>query len=184
MARLNKEDWLKRGLLLLVEHGVDSLTIDFMCQHLEVTKGSFYHHFKNREGFLEGLLAYWEITYTTQFIEISQTEADPLAQLQKLHKLVQTSHGTEETVIRAWAQVDPLARSYQERVDQRRINFIENLYIQLNIDEIMAHTVAQLIYATLIGAQNMIPAATNLELERMFDLVEQVITNHLKEDNV
>jgi AcrR family transcriptional regulator len=183
MARLSREDWLKRGLVLLVKHGVDSLTIDFMCQHLEVTKGSFYHHFKNRESFLEALLDYWETTYTTQFIEISRIEAGPLAQMQKLNELVEESYGTQETVIRAWAQVDPLAREYQERVDQRRIGFIRDLYLQLMDDETLAHTLAQLVYAILIGAQNILPAATQTELKRMFDLVEQVVISNLKEES-
>ena len=182
MARLSREDWLKSGLGLLVKHGVDSLTIDFMCRNLEVTKGSFYHHFKNREAFLEALLDYWEMTYTTQFIEISQSEASPLAQMQKLNELVEESHGTQETVIRAWAQVDPMARVYQERVDQRRIGFIRELYLQLMDDEILAHTMAQLVYATLIGAQTILPPATQLELKRMFDLVEQVVISNLKEN--
>ncbi len=182
MPRLNREEWLKEGILLLVKHGLDSLTIDFMCQHLNVTKGSFYHHFKNRDVFLEALLDYWETQYTLKFIEISQAEGDPLAQMQKLNDLVLNAHGTQETIIRAWAQSDPLARIYQERVDQRRLGFIRDLYLQLTSDEELAHTLAQLIYATLIGAQNIIPAATTLELKRMFRLIEQVVLSNLKED--
>lgn len=183
MPRLSREDWLKEGILLLVKHGVDSLTIDFMCRHLNVTKGSFYHHFKNRDVFLEGLLEYWENQYTLKFIEISEAAGTPLAQMQKLNELVLNAHGTQETVIRAWAQTHPIARTYQARVDQRRIKFIRDLYLQLTDNEEFAHTLAQLIYATLIGAQNMFPAATNLELKQMFSLIEQVVLSSLKEDN-
>ena len=89
----------------------------------------------------------------------------------------------QETIIRAWAQSDPLARTYQERVDQRRIGFIRDLYLQLTDDEELAHTLAQLIYATLIGAQNILPAATTTELKRMFRLIEQVVLSNLKEDD-
>ena len=50
MTRHKREDWLEQGLAVLVQAGVEALTIDGMCQRLGVTKGSFYYHFQNREA--------------------------------------------------------------------------------------------------------------------------------------
>lgn len=175
MAKLSKDDWLKQGLILLVKEGVDAVTIDGMCRQLEVTKGSFYHHFKNRDAFLEGLLTYWENTYTTQFIEFSLKGKTPLARIQRLNALVTQAHGTEENIIRAWAQTSPLAREFQERVDQRRMGFLAQLQFELHGDEALAQRTAQLIYATLIGAQQMMPPATQHELAAMFAMLEKIM---------
>ena len=71
MARLKRTDLLEQGLQQLVEEGVDALTVDSICSLLGVTKGSFYHHFKNRQIFLEALLQFLEETYTSKFIEFS-----------------------------------------------------------------------------------------------------------------
>lgn len=52
-SRRSKIDILAFGLDILSEYGEGELTIDFLCQKLGVTKGSFYHHFKSRDLFLE-----------------------------------------------------------------------------------------------------------------------------------
>jgi AcrR family transcriptional regulator len=171
MTRYTRHDWLVNALDILGRNGVDAVTIDAMCQHLSVTKGSFYHHFQNHEAFLEALLQYWEERYTTEFIDISQATDDPLEQLNRLNKLVIETHNTSETSIRAWAKVDALARSYQEKVDQRRLEFLRTLHQRLGRTEQEAAVLANLVYAILIGAQEMIPPLTQEELQAIYALL-------------
>ena len=47
MKRLNKEKWLQTGLDILNKTSYTDIKIEYLCKHLKVTKGSFYHHFKN-----------------------------------------------------------------------------------------------------------------------------------------
>ena len=174
MARLQREDWLEQGLITLAEQGVDALTIDAMCKLMTVTKGSFYHHFKNRETFLEAILAFWEDKYTQQFITVSQEGLNYQEKFERLHQLVIESYGTNEVNIRAWAQVDPLARKYQERVDQQRLNFLYELQQGLYENDALARTMAQLQYTTLIGSAQIIPALKQSDLENMYQLLAQL----------
>lgn len=174
MARLQRDDWLEQGLITLAEQGVDALTIEAMCKLMKVTKGSFYHHFKNREAFLEAILAFWEDKYTQQFITFSQDGLDHQEKSKRLHQLVLESYGTSEVNIRAWAQVDPLARKYQERVDQQRLNFLYELQQGLYEKDEIARTMAQLQYTTLIGSAQMIPALSQTDLEHMYQLLAQL----------
>ncbi|MFG1491038.1 TetR/AcrR family transcriptional regulator, partial [Oceanospirillum sp. HFRX-1_2] len=67
--KMLKDDWLSLGLELLVEAGVAQVKIDPLCQRAGATKGSFYHHFKNREVFLTELLNYWQQHYSQQLID-------------------------------------------------------------------------------------------------------------------
>ena len=65
MTNFSKETWIKKGLKVLAESGAASLTIKGLSFRLNVTKGSFYHHFKNRIVFINEMLEYWEnqLTY-------------------------------------------------------------------------------------------------------------------------
>lgn len=171
MARYGRKDWLEQGLHKLVAEGVEALTIETMCQQMGVTKGSFYHHFAHREAFLEALLQHWEEHYTSQFIAYSLEGAAPAEQLQRLIQLVVETHGTSETAIRAWAQHDPLARAYQERVDRRRLDFLYDRLLILTGDAARSQSLAQLLYVTLLGAQVMMPPLTSEELGRIYHLL-------------
>ena len=174
MARLKREDWLEQGLMTLAEKGVDALTIDAMCQLLSVTKGSFYHHFQNRDAFLEAILSYWEDKFTKQFIEFSQEGLSTQEKIERLHQRVIESYGTYEVNIRAWAQLDLLARKFQERVDQQRLNFLYELQKEMLSDEKVARTMAQLQYATLIGSTGIIPHLEADDLENMYQLLARL----------
>ena len=87
-------------------------------------------------------------------------------------ELVIASYGTEEIAIRAWAQVDPLARAYQQRVDTRRLEYLYELQLAIHTDPIRARTIAQLQYTVLLGSSAMLPPLTREELTRIYQLIE------------
>ncbi len=64
----NQQQWLKFALKQLVKHGPNQLTIAKLCDAKGVTKGSFYHHFNNRQQFIESLMEYWYQQMTVNFI--------------------------------------------------------------------------------------------------------------------
>jgi AcrR family transcriptional regulator len=175
MTRTTRHDWLENGLHLLSQSGIDNLTIDSICAHLKVTKGSFYHHFTNREDFLSAILDYWEATFTQRFIALSQEGTTPAEQMQRLTQLVVESHGTDEVAIRTWAQVDPVARAVQKRVDQQRITYLEQLQAHFTADPHHAHLMAKMIYAILIGAQTVLPPYTRDELNQVYHLLSTLV---------
>jgi AcrR family transcriptional regulator len=175
MAQLKRDDWLQHGLQALAEGGIDTLTIDALCQQLGVTKGSFYHHFGNHRAYLTAILEYWENEYTSRFINESQTGSTVEEQLKRLNDMVVASYGHYEVNIRAWAQSDPLAREFQERVDQRRLAYLYNLYKQWLNDDNRAKAMAHLVYTTLIGSSHLVPPLAQTEFEEMTDLLALLI---------
>ena len=50
-ARLTREAWLAKALDILAENP-EHLRIDELAERLDVSKGSFYWHFKNRSEFV------------------------------------------------------------------------------------------------------------------------------------
>src|SRR5260370_40582261 len=82
MALTTKRKWLKEGLDLLEETGAEALTIEALTSRLDVTKGSFYHHFNNYQDFKESLLVFWEEEGTLQIIQVAEKEASPRTRLE------------------------------------------------------------------------------------------------------
>lgn len=181
MSRYSRNDWLEQGLMVLVERGAAGLTIDVMCQRLNLTKGSFYHHFQNREQYLEAILEFWEERFTHQFITYSNEGKTPTERLSRLLKLVTETHGTSEIAIRAWAHVDPFARKIQERVDRKRIDYLFEQELALWGDERRARGVARLLYTTLIGAQEILPPLSGAQLDELYHLLNDLIWTRKQE---
>ena len=47
-ANNSKIVWLKLGIQIIDELGLNELKINVLCEKLNVTKGSFYHWFKSK----------------------------------------------------------------------------------------------------------------------------------------
>lgn len=67
--RLTREQWLQKSLDLLISGKHGKLRIDKITKDLNVTKGSFYWHFKNRRDFIESLAQYWDRIVQDELIE-------------------------------------------------------------------------------------------------------------------
>ncbi|NDJ51550.1 MAG: TetR/AcrR family transcriptional regulator [Chloroflexi bacterium] len=182
MPQLTRQDWLRHGLSILAEQGVDALRIGNLCTQLGVTKGSFYHHFSDHQAFLEALLEHWETEQTLRFIEESQEGETVQAQLRILTDRVLTSFGGHEIHIRSWAHSDPLAHAFQTRVDEQRVSYLYQLYRQLIDDDTQALAMAHLAYTTLIGSINMIPPLTAVQYEQITKLFEPLLRSLSQKD--
>ena len=93
--RITKKSWLKEGLDVLANLGAEKLTIDTLCIQLGVTKGSFYHHFKNRQNFIESLLAYWEEVNTLAVIKLSEGLGDTREKIKEITSIASMSSSQE-----------------------------------------------------------------------------------------
>ncbi len=174
MARTTQQMWLEEGLSALHKQGVDGLTVDNLCQRLNKTKGSFYHHFTSREGYVTALLDYWEEEQTSKFIEYSEQGQTPQEKIRRLFGLTLQPMNEPEVAIRAWALQDPLVRTYQERVDKRRIMYVEKLYFELTGDAERARVMGYMIYAVKVGSQQIIPPPNRNMITQMYQLLEQL----------
>jgi AcrR family transcriptional regulator len=174
MVRLSREAWLDEGLKQLREHGAEALTIDQLTRRLGVTKGSFYHHFRNREEYSQALLALWEEKLTRQLIEASSRGRDFSEKNLKLIQMTeQLTDSQLEVAIRAWAQQDPLAMSYQERVDRQRVEYLCELFRLVIDDEELVEAMALIRYSFYIGAQQIRPALSREQHIRLLHLLQE-----------
>ncbi len=169
MAKKTKGDWFKAGFVLLSEQGEAALTIDALITQLGVTKGSFYHHFKNRAAYSEALLDFWEKQMTQEVIKQSNVGNTPKERIKRLTSLtVDGGNPSLEVAIRAWALRDPQARSYQERVDQQRLAYCIHLSEGTTKNKSDAKMLGELFFTVFIGAQQTIPAIQGKRLTKLY----------------
>jgi AcrR family transcriptional regulator len=129
-APLARTDWLNAAIEILSDGGIAAVSIVQLANTLGVTRGSFYHHFTDREDLLRAMLDYWEKRWTVDIRE--QVSARQLPPADMLRALVQAIRDNRAAVydapFRAWALHDPLARTSLEEVDAFRLGYIRSLF--------------------------------------------------------
>ena len=79
-STLTPEGWIAAATDVLIDRGIDALRVDVLAKALDVTRGSFYWHFKDREALLVAVLNAWRDAATEQVIErFEGQQADPQA---------------------------------------------------------------------------------------------------------
>jgi AcrR family transcriptional regulator len=167
MAITVRRDWLEEGMAILEKSGAEALTIETLTNRLSVTKGSFYHHFKNYQDFKENLLAFYEEERTLQIIRLAERETSPQAKLERVMRAT-LQPSQLEVVMRAWALQDVLVRGHQQRIDQRRLTYLEELISARISDHSHAARMARLFYSIYIGSQHIVPPVQGTDLAHLY----------------
>ena len=175
MERLTAEDYFREALSVLGEYGSEAMTIAVLCDRLEVTKGSFYHHFGGMPGFVGQLLAYWESEHSERLIAISKAQPDPTLRIMTLTDLaVGLPHGPE-AAIRAWGRSNPEVAEVTARVDKRRERHTVDAVAALGLDRARARLFARIAMNVLVGVQQREHPVDLKRLRQMFEELNRVI---------
>ena len=149
---LRPEDWIREAMAVLVNKSVDGVSVDTLAKNLGLTRGSFYHHFLDRDDLLKRVLSTWRQIQTDQVI--NRYEQSNLSPLGRIHELIDLPFrgesarmgGSVELAIRAWARRDALARSVVDEVDVVRMNYIRHCFELLGYKKESQRHVAFLLY--------------------------------------
>jgi AcrR family transcriptional regulator len=159
----SKRDWLDAGLVLLAEQGAPSVTIERLAERLELSKGSFYHHFKGMRGYRTALLEHFETERTTRFVEqAEQAGGDRLRTLVDLVVAPGPAPGLE-IAVRAWALQDAEARTVQERIDRTRVDYLTGICGDAEL--------GRALYLVVVGAGQVVPPLSGRRLKTALELV-------------
>jgi hypothetical protein len=64
---------------------------------------------------------------------------------------------------------DTAVRQTQSRIDGRRREYVQSLCAEITGDVVLAETIAQMLYAILVGSEQMQPPIVADDLQRLFD---------------
>jgi AcrR family transcriptional regulator len=171
-----KPQWLSAGLEALRKGGVGAVRVERLAGEVGVTKGSFYHHFRDRGALLDALLEFWSREMTDAEFERIQTLRGGLAArlLALAEDVLEKGMGRYDPAIRAWARNDRKVAAAVAQVDRRRIRALTELFEEEGFAAAEARTRARLFYTFLLGEPQMrAPAREPAELEKMVKILTE-----------
>lgn len=174
MARKTRENWLEAGLVLLEEAGAARLKIDTLTQRLGVTKGSFYHHFKNFQDYKTNLLDYYEQARTVQVIALVEGEETAVQRLERILSVTVQASAKLEVAMRAWSLQDDEARQYQTRIDTQRLAYAEAVFLEITKNAEQAKKMSQMLYTLYIGSSQLLPPISGKALDGLYQEFKQL----------
>jgi AcrR family transcriptional regulator len=173
MTRVTRGDWIQEGFRILADDGEGALTVDALCERLDRSKGSFYHHFGGRPGYVQALLEAWEREATDRLIETGHADAPVEDRLRAVNRQASELRNARlERAIRGWAAREAEARDVQDRVDRRRLAFLEELCAERMGESEAAKRLARVFQLAFVGAQHLDPPLEGDELYRTFRFLD------------
>jgi TetR/AcrR family transcriptional regulator, transcriptional repressor for nem operon len=73
---------------LVLQRGFHATTVDEICAAADVTKGSFFHHFENKEDIARAAVRAWGEMGQSLYAEAWKTPGDPLAEIHRLLEIM------------------------------------------------------------------------------------------------
>ena len=96
VAGTTKQQLLEQGMALLLRNGYSDLGIAAILESTGIPKGSFYHHFKNKEDFgLQAIDLYMQGVHAALDACLVDESLPPLRRVRRFFELVQESYRGE-----------------------------------------------------------------------------------------
>jgi len=170
VTKLSRRDWCALGLSALAQGGAEAVTLDALCRRAGLTRGSFYHHFRGIDVYLQALGRHWREVFTVAVIAETRAAPSPAARLGLLNALATRLDPRIERGMRALASRDPALALIVESVDVERTGFIAELYEATGrFSAAEAAVLAAVEYAAFVGFHFVRPGATPDELGRLYE---------------
>jgi AcrR family transcriptional regulator len=192
--RTTRSRWLDEGLAVLASEGIAGLRIDKLAARLDVTKGSFHHHFAGIADYQRALLEYYEEQVRAALGRAIEegSGAGTRRTLEWLTARVAGGAGGSaaaagsdgpggtagsirrpqlDAAVRAWAHGDPVAHATQARIDAAAVAALQAAWRPAVETDAAARTAALVPYLISLGAAAMVPPVEGDELREVYELL-------------
>jgi len=172
-VRTPRDAWIEAALQALASGGPESIRIEALAARLEVTKGGFYWHFKDRAALLQEMLDSWEQSVVGDVIaEVESEPGDARAKLQHLFDLAFSSADLlpTELALRDWSRRDDEVAARLHRVDNQRMEYLRSLFGPICADDDDVEARSILAFSLFIGSNFILaehPGRSRFEVLRL-----------------
>lgn len=152
--QLQRFDWLLKALEIFIDEGIEAVRITRLAQALEVTRGSFYWHFSNREDLIDALVEYWKSHNTSAIVDAVEG-VESLSE--GIFRFFETCLDTKlfdprlDLAIREWARRSEDIRQRLDEADQQRVSALTRFFQRFDYPMPEAFIRARVIYFAQIG---------------------------------
>lgn len=149
------EDWVEAALRTLVDEGIAGVKVDRLASRLGVTRGGFYHHFRDRDHLLDLVLEQWE--KTCRFLPDTPPPSKPaeaVAWLEMAADRLIEGDGYDyqlDLAVREWARSEKRAEWAIERADRERLDMLRKFFEAIGYDDAHATIRARVFYYHQVG---------------------------------
>lgn len=170
---------------MLADEGVDSVRVDVLARTLNVTRGSFYWHFRDREDLLRRVLQTWRQRATEQLtMRLERANTDPREQLRDVISMPFRGRSAVraariELAIRAWARRDEMARHAVDEADASRMSYIAQVFASLGFPIVEARSRSFLLYSYLVAESLLTTSITPSQRDQRSQFVERLLEQPL-----
>lgn len=170
---IRREDWIRTALKVLHKEGHQEITPARLARRLEVTRGSFYHHFNSVDDFTDAIVERWE----TQGIEAGFRDATlkgqtPLGQLKHMTEFIWTRSFHLELAMRAWGLANPRVAGHLARIDTgRRQRVADLMALHFGGNRERGEQTADLLFYSFIGSLCSFPRPSSKQLQQRSEQV-------------
>ncbi len=180
MAQVNQQDWISAGLNQLRSEGPMAISGEKLARRLDVTRGSFYHHFRSMDDYVEKLMDEWESAHTHNPLQqVHASAKDAAAEMALLLEAAWNADADLEIAVRQWAFSNDRVRQRVERVDATRLQHLRCLYGELVRDSEKGNKFAVIAYYGLLGAMHAWPRHGRDELRRLILEIQALLLTEL-----
>jgi AcrR family transcriptional regulator len=149
---LSAADWVRAAIDAILQGGVGAVAIEPLAARLGTTKGSFYHHFENRDALIVAALEEWERHETEVVIARMELIPEPA---ERLRAIMAAAFGDRAGAIRdaalASSATHPLVKPVVARVTERRLSYMTQVCIEAGLPAPQARRRVLLLYSSYLG---------------------------------
>lgn len=155
IAKTAPELWLQTARSILIREGIQAVKIDRLANELSVTRGGFYHHFKNRSDFLKIMAEDW--LKRSHFLPnlptpITAKEASAFMQALVDRIIDETEYDPRfDGAMRDWARTSTMVEKAVRQKDASRLKRLQQVFTALGYEEDEAMIRARIFYFHQIG---------------------------------
>jgi AcrR family transcriptional regulator len=177
ITRTPRSGWINEGLRALAAGGPDAVRVEALARTLGVTKGGFYGHFSDRSALLEEILNSWERMSTEEVYERVEREGgDARVKLRKAGALTFSRALLPiDLAVRDWARRDPAVATRLRRVDNRRMEYLRELFGTFCSDQDDIEARSMLAFSLLIGNHFMAADHGTRSRAQVLDLAARLL---------
>ena len=86
---LKRQKLIEAAIRLILKRGYNATTVDDICAEAKITKGSFFHHFKNKEEIGQAAVKAWGEFGQSIYAEAWKQKGEPLEEIHRLFNIME-----------------------------------------------------------------------------------------------
>ena len=177
---LTRQDWIDAAREMLIESGIERVKVEPLAEHLGVSRGSFYWHFRDRKDLLDQLIAGWLSTALEPMRAVAG-ERD-LGALERFEKFMRVWVQGEpycpiyDLAIRRWAQVSKDVSKIVKKTDNDRIALLAQIFRDMGHEPDEAFIRARIAYFHQVGYYATDTQESTKQREKFWPIYSRILS--------